>query len=104
MLPQVSETHPLPDVYLDRGFPPACVTRKIKGVLWLDAGQCQLQLGPVGLTPPRLTMNSKAKSPRGAQNSQIPVVCAVIPGKFLLTFVLKFLKQFPNLTSGESFF
>jgi hypothetical protein len=83
---------------------PSCITRKIKGVLWLDAGQCQLQYGLVGLTSPRLTMDSKVKPPKGGQNLQIAVVWTVIPGRFLLTFLLEFLKRFPNLTPREFFF
>jgi hypothetical protein len=94
---------PPPDVYLDRGFPLSCITRKMKGVLWLHAGQSQLEHGLVRLTSARRSQwTAKSGLPRGAQNLQFEVVWTVIPRKSLRTFALKFLKLFSNLATWES--
>jgi len=57
MLPQVSETQPPPDVYLDRGFHSVCIILKIKGLMGRCQSVCQHQHGPMGLT-----RNNKVKT------------------------------------------
>jgi hypothetical protein len=61
MLPQVSETHPLPDDYLNRGFHSACIILKRKGVLWV---------GPVTLSASARTAGFDITAPDNEQQSQ----------------------------------
>lgn len=100
MLPQVSETHPLPDVYLDRGFPPACM--KVSYGELLDS--VSFNMDPWGWHHLGSQWTAKQSLPKEHRickswwSSQL-----FLESCYCLSY-LKFLKLFPNVTLRESFF
>lgn len=95
MLPQVSETHPLPDVYLDRGFLPACI--KVSYGYMLDSVSFSMNLWDWHHLDSQWT--TKPSLPKEHR------ICkSWWSAQLFLESCYWHLKLFPNVTLRESFF